>query len=539
MIDRQSMKATGNHRFARFLRDESGVIAPQILIFFFLMLLVGGVAVDLMRFEGKRVALQQTMDRATIAAAALENSLDPREVVESYMETSGVDGELIGVQVDQALNSRIVKAEATVRSNNYFMSMMEQPYLQALNASLAEQRISNIEIMMVLDVSGSMAGAKITNLRAAARDFVDTVKAKDDLARVSIGMIPYNAQVNLGPVLRTKYNLTHNHGVSTVNCVELPASVYSSLALSRSLAMPLMAPADVVNSTTTSSSYVDPNGSQARPGNTAASNWCDPNARSYITMPTTTAATVKTAISALNADGNTSIMLGMRWATALLDPSARSIYSEYMAANLMPTTMVGRPQDYDDAEVMKVIILMTDGQHVAHVRVPDAYKTGTSPIYLSNDGRFSIFHDRSGTTSDYWVPHTGAWQSTPFGGTSGSTRLDWSEVWKRERVSWVAWQLYGRPNGTTAYNNFLKATRVTYASATTMDSWLSQNCAAARAAGVLIYGIAFEAPASGANAIRDCASKPASTYFFDANGLEIHTAFQLIASNLSQLRLTQ
>ena len=44
---------------------------------------------------------------------------------------------------------------------------------------------------------------------------------------------------------------------------------------------------------------------------------------------------------------------------------------------------------------------------------------------------------------------------------------------------------------------------------------------------------------AGANAIRGCATEPTSTFFFDVDGLEIGTAFALIASNLSQLRLTQ
>jgi hypothetical protein len=72
-----------------------------------------------------------------------------------------------------------------------------------------------------------------------------------------------------------------------------------------------------------------------------------------------------------------------------------------------------------------------------------------------------------------------------------------------------------------------------------MDARLDQVCETAKSQGVLIYGIAFEAPTNGVNAIRGCANSPASTYFFDVDGLDISTAFALIASNLSQLRLTQ
>ncbi len=41
-------------------------------------------------FEARRVAVQQTMDRATLAAASLENELDPEQVVTSYFEAAGL-----------------------------------------------------------------------------------------------------------------------------------------------------------------------------------------------------------------------------------------------------------------------------------------------------------------------------------------------------------------------------------------------------------------------------------------------------------------
>ena len=70
-----------------------------------------------------------------------------------------------------------------------------------------------------------------------------------------------------------------------------------------------------------------------------------------------------------------------------------------------------------------------------------------------------------------------------------------------------------------------------------MDEKLSQTCALAKARNVVVYGIAFEAPTSGQQVIQDCATS--ESYYFNANGLEIQTAFRAIASNISQLRLTQ
>ncbi len=574
MINCQSTKATGRTRLARFLRDESGVIAPQILIFFFLMLLVGGVAVDLMRFEGKRVALQQTMDRATIAAAALENTLDPRDVVESYIQTSGVDGELVSVDINQAMNSRTVKAKATVRSNNYFMSMMHQPYLQAVNASQAEQRVTNVEISLVLDISGSMASNnKITNLKTAATEFIDTVLDQDTENKISISIVPYNGQVNLGPSLFSKFNVTYAHGFNVPGhpaqnsyCLDLPTSTYGSTALSRSTPLPQTPFVDHWSSSTQSTSYV----SIAAPAydNSLYTNmWCQPNAATFVSVHRNNRAQLKSQINNLVAIGATSIDLGLKWGAMLLDPSSRSIVSEMASAGQLPGYFSSRPAAYGDKETLKVIVLMTDGENFTQERHGDAYRTGPSDIWRATDGYMSIFHaskvdSRNATTicnsRPFWVPHLGAWHSRPWNGTTpnsstcfsptatytNTAKQTWQAVWAAARSDWVAWQLYARALGTTSssrnntYNTW-KGNFRGYTDTDTMDSRLDQVCRAAKAQGVLIYGIAFEAPSGGASAIRSCASSPASTYFFDARGLEIRTAFRLIASNLSQLRLTQ
>lgn len=64
--------------FTRFRRDEDGSIILFSLFLFVLMILIGGMAVDLMRFETRRVHMQNTLDSAMLAAADLTQTLDPR-----------------------------------------------------------------------------------------------------------------------------------------------------------------------------------------------------------------------------------------------------------------------------------------------------------------------------------------------------------------------------------------------------------------------------------------------------------------------------
>lgn len=544
----------------RFTKDEGGSLIIFALVLFLLMAMMGGVALDVMKREARQTALMNTLDRATLAAAALSQDLDPESVVRDYVEKSGLGVDLQEINVVQSVNGRSVSARGVVDSNPLFLHLIGIDKFDAIGGSGAEQRITNVEIVLVLDVSGSMSGAKIANLRTAASEFVETVLAGDTDNRVSVTIVPYNAQVNLGPVLRAKYNAVNQHGVANVNCLELQSALYSAPGISRTTPIPMAAFADVTNTTNQTTSYVAWSNTSTATMQTSAP-FCRNETRNIVRLPSNNVATLQSQINALQAGGNTSITLGMKWGTALLDPSARGMYSELIAANQIPGYFAGRPYDYGDTEAMKVIVLMTDGEHVSHNRINDDYKTGTSPIYRSTgDGNYSIRftsgRPAAAGTNQYWVPHlctstnctsgantAEAWRPTAWNSGAGVTQQSWQQVWAGQRLSWVAWQLYARALGTssssrsTQYNNAINLLSSTYASVNTMNSTLQTSCNQAKSNGVIVYGIAFEAPANGQAQISGCASSPA--HYFDAQGLEIQTAFRTIANSISQLRLTQ
>ena len=117
--------------------------------------------------------------------------------------------------------------------------------------------------------------------------------------------------------------------------------------------------------------------------------------------------------------------------------------------------------------------------------------------------------------------------------------MGWQDVWKELKVSYVAWQFYARPLG-TSYNTRFNAMVQQYAVRTDMDASLNQTCDFVKAQGVTVYGIAFEAPAVGQTAIRNCSTDAKNgSHYFAADGEEIKTAFRTIAANMSMLKLTQ
>ncbi len=601
-----------------------------ILFFFLMMLMFGGIAVDVMRFETRRVAMQQTMDRAALAAASITQTRDGKVIAEDWFATAGLDNpDLVMVDYStptvSAINDaglRRVTISARVRSNNFFMHLLNVDYLEGPTASEAAQGVSEIEVMLVLDITGSMGDpavsggsvSKIQVMRDAAEEFVSIVKSNDTKNGVSIGLVPYAAQVNIPANLRQRFNVQDvsswngvaNAGVPNINCIEIPTSTYGTTALPLTLSMRMAAVADSNSATTTTPDPVAP----LAP--TASSRACttkpDTGTTAYndelvnhVFLPTKDGEQVKTRIQRLTAAGNTYIAVGMRWGTALLDQAARPIYTA-----IGDPTVAGRPADNASVKTRKIIILMTDGEHVTNNHILDAYKSGLSPIWRGTDGNFAIRYTTGGgaltggtrpgynTTSktyvcsgwdlgvarEYFIPHlkaksvkakfkatdaegvgTGtdaavtaacdprAWQAAPTWKNSSNvtivtTQLDWSEVWRYVRVSWVVRQLYmrsGVSGGTDNYNTVMDMFRTTYLTGVSnMNALLQQNCTAARSAGIEIYGIAFAAPTNGQAQINGCSSSPKENYYFNAsdNG-KLLAAFRAIATDISELRLTQ
>jgi hypothetical protein len=64
-------------------------------------------------------------------------------------------------------------------------------------------------------------------------------------------------------------------------------------------------------------------------------------------------------------------------------------------------------------------------------------------------------------------------------------------------------------------------------------------CDAMKASGVVVYSVAFQAPASGQAALQDCATSPSGHYFNASSGAQLQDAYREIASQLAGLHLQQ
>lgn len=543
----------------RFGKREDGNLTIFALCLFMLMVMMGGVTVDLMRFETMRTTLQNTLDRATLSAASLSQQLDAEDVVTDYFAKAQLSHYLKDVTVTEGLNFREVVADAEASTDPFFMHLIGINEMDAPGHSKAEQRMTNVEIMLVLDVSGSMnSNSRLTNLKTAAREFVDTVLSSDEEDKISIGIVPFNGQVDLGSSLAARYNLTEDHNVSDMHCVDLPDSLYSTTAISTNTPLPMTTPSDTYSSTNKTNGYVSRTDSSYAINNNG-NRWCpDVNNANTIMLPSQSITALQAKINGLYGIGATSINAGLKWGMAMIDPGTQGVFNHYINNGGMPSVFSGRPFSFTDPESMKVIVLMTDGEHFAEERLNDLYKSGqtglngTQQIFKSPyDGNYSIrfTSGRPGWSGsrEYWVPHRNEWRYKPWTNTSdtGATTLqpiNFETMWSEVRLQWVVWQLYARALGTnnsqrsSQYNTWFAEFRE-QTPVSTMNTQLQSMCAQAKSKGVTIYGIAFEAPTNGRTQISNCSTSAA--HYFNAAGLQIRTAFRAIATNISHLRLTQ
>ena len=397
-------------RLHRFRREERGSLVLLGLYFFLIMLLVAGLAVDLARFEHRRTALQNTLDRAILAAADIGQVLEPEDVVEDYFARAGLGAVPVTVTVDEGLNFRTVSARTSVEVPTLFVRTLGVESFAGPALGTAEERIGNVEISLVLDVSGSMGWTasgtqetKIALLRDAATEFVetmfDTVQAPGVPAgKLSINIVPYNQQAVIGPDLAAHFALTTEHAASA--CADFGSADYAQTAITPVQVLPRTAVADARNTSTTPQ-FVE----------------CQDSAAARILAWEGSETVLTTRIGQLTAGGDTAIDIGMKWGVALLDPALRPVVTDRIAAGTVAAPLTGRPFDYSDTEAMKVVVVMTDGENTNTFAIRDPYRSGPSPLVRGDNGT-DYYHwpERSGSYDFYRTSNNTWYQLSQIGG---------------------------------------------------------------------------------------------------------------------------
>ncbi|MEM7718395.1 MAG: pilus assembly protein TadG-related protein [Pseudomonadota bacterium] len=551
----------------RFQRDEEGSLIIFSLFVFLTMIVFGGIAVDLMLYENRRTHVQNSTDRAVLAAANIKQEVPAKEVVKDYLAKVGIavdDDNIIVRQVGEApvITGRQVAVKVEAQSPTVLMDMIGINWLPYGSISSAEQSVNDVEVSLVLDISGSMgAGSKMTNMKKAARDFVDGVLegAEDD--RVSISLVPYSTQVSAGPELLNQLTIEHDHNFS--HCVNFVEADFSTTAIQR------VRPKQDEDGNVVQDSDGNPVMEPIPLSQTASfdpfSGWSTRNHQypicrdqSYVDiLPWSNSVTDLTdQINALTPTGNTSIDVAMKWGTALLDPSMNSALTSIEADNSSSLTIdsefVVRPRDHTYPDVLKFIVLMTDGINTTQYQLRDEDKEGMSDVYwYRNDHWIKVgnnFWNLDDQCWHYQDRQTCNGSRTP----SESDRMSKLAMWDDMTMAWRAYNgFYTRMSPTRARNYYEQIGAIgsydgprepIYARSgnsndDTKDKRLASMCTTAKNAGIVVFTIGFEVTDQSADIMEACASS--DQHFYRVTGQDIQYAFASIKNQINQLKLTQ
>lgn len=466
-------------RFAReFHRNEEGGIIILSLLLLIVMLVMGGMAVDFMRFESRRAMLQSVSDRAVLAAAELDQTVDPATVVIDYFKKAGFDGAIVGTPtVVDAGNSRSVRVQSAFDINTYYLKFVGIDALDVPATSAAIEGIGKVEISLVLDISGSMryggsgSKGKFGDMQNAAKAFANKVLDPANGGQISLNIVPYAGMTNPGPAMFDYLN-GQRYATPVINngpdgkagtdddvlfpnvssCIEIEGSDWAGAGL----------PGSGRNQVphfmlwTIAASVMD-------------WGWC-PQDVSAIRYALTDPAAAATFIDGIRMHDGTGTHYGMKYGLALLDPTTQPAFAHLnsVSSSLVPDEFINRPAAWNDSETKKIIVLMTDGA-ITEQRRP---KYPLSPQNLKKE-----------------LNNQGSWS------------------------------------------------KVFYSSQTDNVDRFTAVCNLAKdpVRNVEVYTVAFEVGGAGATQMRNCASDP--SMYFPASGAGLIDVFEDIADQITDLRL--
>lgn len=233
ILGRTLARASGR----RMWRDTRGGVA---IIFAFAVVPVSFlslVMLDYSRASTSRQSLQENLDAATLIAARSS------EITQENLDRVGDEALIAQLSADSGIagltpvNGRLEKATFTP-TGVVISSAVEASYTPIMASMLLKsdanpngnmkitaksevvRSMTRLEIAMVLDTTGSMQGTKISNLKTAATNFINTMEAAHKRSvlpastpAVRIAIVPFSTTVKvMAPVSAQTYVSATNRG---------------------------------------------------------------------------------------------------------------------------------------------------------------------------------------------------------------------------------------------------------------------------------------------------------------------------------------
>ncbi|MEM9228325.1 MAG: pilus assembly protein TadG-related protein [Pseudomonadota bacterium] len=535
-------------KLRKFEQDERGSVLAFVVIMFVFMILAAGMAVDFIRHETARADLQNALDRGVLAAAAFnQNYVDQigdvsddgelddeyQALVEEYMKSRAFGANpVVDVDYTETMTEKRVAATATYDMRTYFLRIMGINSMRVPAVSIAKQSRNEIEISLVLDISGSMFNpdnsvtytpkdddgadlpevteTRVTILKREAQAFVTNVMAGDttaDKRRRTFNLVPYSHQVSMSPEMAAKFtnmvgpNADGKHDLSY--CVDFANSDYTQRA---------------INSTDAIKQYQHFKWMNTQAHTEArAVNSCSGPENNIMPVSNDEAA-INLRIANMGEENLTSVYMGVKWGVAMLDPGMRPVIDGLITDGVVPNLFSGLPRDYNPADVVKVVVVMSDGRNTWLPRMDDA-------DYLGPVGTLG--------SHNYWKdnrPNRANEDGNNIGSRCTESAEGDAEVYPVNNIA------CNNTEGEFLTFNGVNTIDDSGDSIRRGDARLFEICKAARAESIVIYSIGFLAGSDANRALLECAGT--STRFFNATAENLQESFDAIADDIEKLKLT-
>jgi Flp pilus assembly protein TadG len=495
-------------RFARDLGgDRRGAIAVQAALCAGPILVMTFGALDIANASQEKTRLQDALDAAALAAARSSATTDAQlYAVGSPTLTADLTGSkaIVTSSSFHAVDSKVV-ASATAKVPAMIAGIWSSGDMIVGAKSEVSRAVTKVELSLVLDNTGSMAGTKLANLKTAAKSLIDILSDAASRAAephsVKIAIAPFSMTVRVGSTYSSaawidqnaaspindeifashanRFTLFSGMGVSWAGCVESRQYPYDvqdtapSTGTPATLFTPFFAPdepdnsnsgyvnnylADVTGSSNwkTKQGYVAKYVTAPKSGTNGAGYTFGPNAGctlASISRLSEDWTALKAKVDTMTAVGDTNIGMGLVWGWHLISPNAP--FADGSA--------------YGTPKLQKIVVLMTDGEN-----------------------------------------------------TNGDTSSNDDSVYAG--VGYIWQNRLGLTSGTATQRR------------SAMDGRLATLCANMKAQGIILYTVRVEVSNGTSTVLQNCAST--SDKFYDVqNASQLTAVFDAIAGSIQNLRI--
>lgn len=357
-------------RLAALGSDERGSVAVIFGLTIFVLFAMIGLAVDYARFVNARSQTIAATDAAVLAGArALQsnggNQTAAVEVAETYYQ-QGVKSRINVVPQSDNINFVVtdngtaMTTTGNARISTPFMHLAFElagaegktlPLLRADGSDYSKAVLAvggngqqSLEVSMMLDITGSMSGQKLQDMKDAASDLVNIVVWQDQSEYTSrIAIVPFAYDVRPPSSILTNIR---GSGLASSQTINGTKYYLSDCVVERT------GNEKYSDAAPGAGKYVMAHYTTSKTGSGSNKKGvCDVPADAEVLPLTSDKSALLTKISKLATAGSTAGHIGTAWAWYMLSPNWGSLWPS------------SRPAAYGTEKLKKIAVLMTDGEY--------------------------------------------------------------------------------------------------------------------------------------------------------------------------------